>query len=50
MATIQIYGTLPESGGGGGGGGSNVKITFGTEDLIPGVSPLEEGTLYFVYE
>ena len=46
MATIQIYGTLP----GGGGGGSDVKITYGTEDLIPGVSPLAEGEFYFVYE
>lgn len=26
------------------------KITFGTEDLTPGVSELEEGALYFVYE
>lgn len=26
------------------------KITYGTTDLTPGTSPLEEGTFYFVYE
>lgn len=26
------------------------KITYGTQDLTPGISPLAEGTFYFVYE
>lgn len=30
------------------GGGSN--ITYGTTDLTPGVSPLDEGSFYFQYE
>lgn len=26
------------------------EITYGTEDLTPGTSKLDTGTLYFVYE
>lgn len=33
-----------------GGGGSGANITYGTEDLTEGVSPLADGTIYFVYE
>lgn len=35
----KVLGSLPET-----------AITFGTEDLVAGVSPLPTGTLYFVYE
>lgn len=35
----KVLGSLPET-----------AITFGTEDLVAGVSPLPVGTLYFVYE
>lgn len=30
--------------------GTNSSITYGTEDLEAGVSPLPEGTIYLVYE
>lgn len=30
-------------------GGGGTTITYGTTDLTPGVSPLAEGTFYFVY-
>ena len=29
---------------------SGSAISYGTEDLIAGVSPLKTGTVYFVYE
>lgn len=35
----KVLGSLPET-----------AITYGTEDLVAGVSPLPVGTLYFVYE
>ena len=28
----------------------NAKITYGTSDLTPGTSTLNEGVVYFVYE
>ena len=31
-------------------GGGGTTITYGTTDLTPGVSPLAEGSFYFVYE
>lgn len=44
--TMTEDGVLSASGGS--GGASN--ITYGTEDLTEGVSPLADGTIYFVYE
>ena len=44
--TMTEDGVLSTSGGS--GGASN--ITYGTEDLTEGVSPLADGTIYFVYE
>ncbi len=41
--TMTEDGVLSASGGGG-------NITYGTEDLTEGVSPLADGTIYFVYD
>lgn len=54
-----LYGTVPITNGGTGAWnaataranlGAAPKYTYGTEDLEPGVTKLETGTLHFVYE
>lgn len=48
--TIQLKGCIADLVPGDTGGSSTLPYDYGTADLTAGVSPLETGRLYFVYE
>lgn len=49
-ATTDVDKYLKSDGTWAAAGGGNANISYGTTDLTPGVSPLNEGEVYFCYE